>query len=803
MKVLTSFLRKFYFFLFIYGFLSSAQEDKKPDTLLKLLKTSLHDTSRFNIFLELGQYFQMSNPDTALYFYSQAQKIAKKIAGFDGEIRKGQSLHQKGWVYYLKSEYGIAINYFDSSMKIVEKYIFNHDKNIKNKAIKLKVLNLGNFGLVHYSQGNYSKALDYYSRALSLNEEINDKIILSANLVNIGLVYNAQGDYSKALDYYLRASKLHEELNLKSNEAMNLMNIGNVYYAQGDLSKALDYYFKSLKLNEELGDKLNQSRNIGNIGNIYSDQADYTKALNYYLRALNIKEEIGDKSGQAINLGNIAFVYYAQGNFSESLNYLFRALKITEEIGDKSGYAINLVNIGNVFSDIGDFSNAMEYYFRALKISEEIGDKRSQAGNLVYIGHAYLKQKKYKQAEQYLKRSEVINRELGTINFLKDACSGLFELYELNGRYKDALYYFKEFIKARDSLMSEENRKASIVKEMQYNYEKEQALKEAEHQKQLAVEKEAKEKQIVITWSVVAGLVLVVLFSGFVVNRLNVTRKQKNIIEKQKQIVEEQKQIVEEQKKIVEQKNKDILDSINYARRIQNAILPSMSVWKQHLPDSFVLYLPKDVIAGDFYWMEVLDNYIYIAAADCTGHGVPGAMVSVVCANALTKSVLEEKLAETGQILNRTRELVIEKLTSEDNIRDGMDICLIRINKEKNQIQYSGANRPLYVIKDGNLEEYKPDKQPIGRYEESKLFSKQDINLTSGTALYLTTDGYADQFGGDKGKKIGTKVLKELLKENSRIVNSEEMREHLLNYLQQWKGNEEQLDDVTVVGLRV
>jgi serine phosphatase RsbU (regulator of sigma subunit) len=267
--------------------------------------------------------------------------------------------------------------------------------------------------------------------------------------------------------------------------------------------------------------------------------------------------------------------------------------------------------------------------------------------------------------------------------------------------------------------------------------------------------------------------------------------------------VEEQKQIVEEQKKIVEQKNKDILDSINYAKRIQNAILPSMVVWKQHLPDSFVLYLPKDVIAGDFYWMEVAVNYIYVAAADCTGHGIPGAMVSVVCANALTKAVLEEKLTETDQILNKTRELVIEKLTSEDNIRDGMDICLIRMDKHTNQIQYSGANRPLYVIKDGTLEEYKPDKQPIGRYDDMNPFSKQEFLLQKGNMLFLTTDGYADQFGGEKGKKIGTRAFKDLMVKISALPNCDEQKNELANYFHKWKGREEQMDDVTVIGIKL
>jgi serine phosphatase RsbU (regulator of sigma subunit) len=201
--------------------------------------------------------------------------------------------------------------------------------------------------------------------------------------------------------------------------------------------------------------------------------------------------------------------------------------------------------------------------------------------------------------------------------------------------------------------------------------------------------------------------------------------------------------------------------------------------------------------------MEVSDKYVYVAAADCTGHGVPGAMVSVVCSNALTKAVLEEKITNTDEILNRVREIVIEKLTSEENIRDGMDICLVRLTKGNKEIQYSGANRPLYMVQDGVLTEYKPDKQPIGRYEEIKSFSKQDIVLQKSSMLYLTTDGYADQFGGEKGKKIGTKAFKELLVKISGISETEKQREEMITYFRQWKGSEEQMDDVTVLGIKI
>jgi ligand-binding sensor domain-containing protein/serine phosphatase RsbU (regulator of sigma subunit) len=260
-----------------------------------------------------------------------------------------------------------------------------------------------------------------------------------------------------------------------------------------------------------------------------------------------------------------------------------------------------------------------------------------------------------------------------------------------------------------------------------------------------------------------------------------------------------------EQKEKIELKNKDIMDSIIYALRIQKAILPDEKKWNKLLPDSFKLYLPKDVLAGDFYWLEENENYIYVAAADCTGHGVPGAMVSVVCSSALTKAVLEDKLTNTNKILDRVREIVVEKLSSnEGQLRDGMDVCLVRINKNnRKEIQYSGANRPLFIIKaNGVLEELSPDKQTIGWTEETSPFKAENKVLEQGDMLYLTTDGYADQFGGEKGKKFKAANLKKLLL-SIQNENMEQQKIILQQTFNQWKANLEQVDDVLVIGVKI
>ena len=208
-------------------------------------------------------------------------------------------------------------------------------------------------------------------------------------------------------------------------------------------------------------------------------------------------------------------------------------------------------------------------------------------------------------------------------------------------------------------------------------------------------------------------------------------------------------------------------------------------------------------MAGDFYWMVKLNKKVLLAVADCTGHGVPGAMVSVVCHNALNRSVREFGLTEPGKILEKTRELVIETLDEGDlKVSDGMDIALCCIDTETNMVQYAGANNSLYMVKNGTLHEIKPDKQPVGRYSNAKPFTNHVVRLEKGDQMYLFTDGLADQFGGPKGKKFKYKAFKELLLKNSNNTLSSQ-KDQIEMAFNDWKGNQDQVDDVCIIGVKL
>ncbi len=302
------------------------------------------------------------------------------------------------------------------------------------------------------------------------------------------------------------------------------------------------------------------------------------------------------------------------------------------------------------------------------------------------------------------------------------------------------------------------------------------------------------------------GLISLVL--GFSNVKTHQLKKRQLILEK---TVEErtaeviaEKLEVEEQKLLVEEKNREITDSIEYALRIQTAILPPQKIVKQYLENSFIFYKPKDIVAGDFYWMETVNDIVLFAACDCTGHGVPGAMISVLCHNALNRSVKEFGLLQPAKILDKTVEIVIENFSkSEEDIKDGMDISLCAFNLKTKELEWSGANNPLWIIQNNVLTEVKANKQPIGMNEDSKPFTNHSFKLNTGDTIYLFTDGFADQFGGETGeRKLTRKNFRELIVSMQHKTMAEQGIA-LEKFITDYRKGVEQIDDILVMGVRI
>ncbi len=634
----------------------------------------------------------------------------------------------------------------------------------------------------------------------------------------------------KNLAIYKTGSKAYRAYQFFYAAAQN--NQGYLSNHKGDVTKALEYYHESLKIYDQLGAYNQVATLYNNIARICHTQGDYEESIKYYNKSLKLYEEAKDKKGVAYGFNNIAAVYKKKGDLNKAVEYCYKSLKMMEELKDKKGIATIYTNIGTLLVKKNETEKGLEYMHKSLLIKQEINDQEGYALSLNVIGNTYFSVGKTDKALEFGLQALRLNRELGYPDHIRRSAELLKNVYEKKGDYKKALEMHELYVLMKDSVNNQETRKASVKNQLKYEYEKKAAadsvkageehkIQEAKLAESNALLKQERTQRIALY----GGLVLVLVFAGFMFNRFRVTQKQKNIIEKQKVLVEEQKHIVDE-------KQKEILDSINYAKRLQDAILPPLSSWKKHLPDSFILYKPKDIVAGDFYWMHTIErgkeSLIILAAADCTGHGVPGAMVSVVCSNALNRTVKEFGITDPGQILNKVRELVIETFEkSESEVKDGMDISLCAFKKvgdEFTELNWAGANNPLWIVRnpalfshgegrgdEAQIIDIKADKMPIGKYAEEKPFTTHKVEIKKGDCFYMFTDGYADQFGGPKGKKLKYKAMNELIIQNS-AKKMEEQEKLLSDYFEEWKawtksdgGKQEleQVDDVCIIGIRL
>ncbi|MES2138130.1 MAG: tetratricopeptide repeat protein [Bacteroidota bacterium] len=619
--------------------------------------------------------------------------------------------------------------------------------------------------------------------------------------------YINSGLYNTGLLYSYEAIALAEKINFPKGISASYGNIGLYYKEQADYPKALDFYFKALKIDEELGNKKGVGRHLGSIGSVYLIQGDYPKALEYYFKALGITEKFGDKNGTATKLANIGSVYMKQGEYSKATGYYLRSLKITEEIGSVNGISAQLGNLGTAYMEQGDYTKALDTYFKALKIAEELGDKIGISANLSNIGSLYTEQKKYKEAYDYLSRALVLGKNSGAKDAVKGDYEKLSVLYEnSNILLPDsvgnklltmeqmrllAIKYYKRSIQIRDEIFSEESKKQLVRKEMNYEFDKKEAITKADQDKKdaFAMADKKKANQVLILISCL--FVLVFVFALFVFRSLGITRRQKGIIEKKS--------------KLLEEKNKDITDSIHYAKRIQDALLRDEEHTSLHLPEHFILYIPKDIVSGDFYWGAEKSGHWYFAAVDCTGHGVPGAVMSMLGISFLNDIVSSDQLPSPAEVLDRLREKVVKELRQTGEAggsKDGMDISIARLDLTTFELQWAGANNSLTFIRNGELEEIKANKQPIGYHPENSPYTNHEIQLQKGDSIYIFSDGYADQFGGPKGKKLSHKKLKNLLNIHN-YLPMKEQKILLKKRFTEWKGSLEQVDDVCVFGVRV
>lgn len=650
---------------------------------------------------------------------------------------------------------------------------------------------------ISVSKPDSAKVLFEKAVEASRNEK-NDTLLAHA-LHEYGKTCYETAKYSLAADAFAEAEQLYEKSGRKYELAELDLTRGKLYLKLSDFDLAGKHIVSAQKRFAALHNLTGQLKAENSLGVLYYEKGDLTRAKAVFLE-LQKKTPDGDAS-QIDLFGNLAIMYFYDNIPDSALHYFHLSLQENLVANNTDGIAVSYNNMGHALVMKKDYDSAMACFNRSLELYRSV---ENHAGVCLVLGskaQVHHRKKEYDKALRLYLQSLDISIPLGLKYFAENTSLRVAQLEESRGNYKEAYKYLKLHLNYRDSTQSEKSDR--LIEEMQarFNMEKKEAQIDSLKQQQvlsdlqlIAQEKEAQKKSYLVRGMLIISILVLVL-GGVMFNAYRSKQKTNRLLTLKNLEVAQQ--------------NKEIKDSIKYAKHIQEAILPPAELIERLFPASFVLYKPKDIVSGDFYWVEESDDTILFAAVDCTGHGVPGAFMSIVAYNGLLQAVNVNKLKKPSEILNFLTvhvNTVLRQNSENSTIRDGMDIALCAVNKSFTKLEFSGANNPLIIARKGleELIEIAPDKQPVGTFSgiETRPFTHHEIELKEGDSIFIFSDGYADQFGGEKGKKLKNSQFKQLLRSLA-VDSPKKQHEQLLRHFESWKGDLEQLDDVCVMGIRV
>jgi serine phosphatase RsbU (regulator of sigma subunit) len=645
-----------------------------------------------------------------------------------------------------------------------------------------------------YAYSNTDSSIKYGNLAVDLCKKYHDTTRLVVAYRRLGIAYINTADHKKALECQQKSYDMAKAIGLKKGMASALNNLSVIYLNISEFKTAIDYSIQSQKIQEELKDSTSLFNAYYNTGLLFKSINDYNNSKMYYNKAISLAQKRKNKSEIAFAYSGLATILKKEQKFDSAFYYFLKAEAWFKNENHLQGLEEVYVNIGSLYSEISnktkDNSNnkkALGYYFKALEINSKYNNKLTASNIMGNIAVIYSNMKQLDSTIHYANRAIDFARESDDKAEIVYSSKLLADAYYEKGNFPLSIKFLKLHLLMKDSVYNYEKQKEISQKQMRFEFEKRAIADSLMVVEDKKITQEKLKQEATIRYSLFFFMILLIVFSFIMYNRFK--------------IIKNQKQIIENQKMKVDEKQKEILDSINYAKRIQSTILDNQVVIKDFLSDHFIYFKPKDIVSGDFYWAHRKSNFYYLAVCDSTGHGVPGAFMSLLNIGFLNEAINDNGIEKPNEIFDYVRKRLIQSVNKEEQ-KDGFDGILICINIQTREITYAAANNKPILISNNQIVEQSVDKMPVGKGERVEPFKLYQLNAKEGDILYLYTDGYADQFGGPKGKKFKYRPLNELLLKNSNLTMDMQL-DYLSNQFDIWKDDLEQVDDVCIMGIKL
>jgi len=736
---------------------ASASIAQQSDDLLRRLEQNLSRSEKIAVLNQLCEVYREDNPNNLKLYAEELLAISN---GDSTSAAFAWGSYYLGDYFYVSDEPGASIDHFEMAL-LAFSQLDNYEGIGKAS---------GSLANVYFYFDRYKNSLTYANIALEAYNKTN-RLLKQANILALICdLYTYMEQYNQAIKFCVQSMKIKEDIQIDQNKEVTLNTIGVIYEELGSYNKAQEYLKLALVYAKKNNNPYNLATTYSNLGNYNITINRPDSALYFFNKALKIDEEANDQAGLAYSNLDVGIVLFEQGNLAEAGVYLEKA----KELGIQQSMADLTARVYTALSKLA------------------------------------MAQQQYKKAIFQLKEALVIAQRVKSSSTLKSVYNNLAKAYDAIGDKDNALIYMRLYLLEAERKFKKDNIKSVAEVEAIYNIEKKE--KEIDLlKKESAINdlKAAQRKFFLITAAASIVFLLILLFIFINRNKLkNRTNKKlqnqnKEILE-QKEEIAAQKEELEEKGKTLITRNEQITDSINYARQIQESLLPEKGSLKNHFPKSFIYYKPKDIVSGDFYWHAQLENRVALAVIDCTGHGVPGAFMTVLANSLLNQIILESGIYAPDLVISLLDQKIQQSL-HQNNLEyasaDGLDIGLIIIDKNKKTAEFAGSKISLYQVQNNEINQIKADRYSVGSsHVSNKSFNKHEIALTNTAMLYLSTDGYQDQFGGPKDKKFMKKNFYNFLKNISHLPPGEQEHQLELQF-QKWRGSNTQTDDILVIGI--